>query len=319
MAGFGRPAAERARRLTTRRLAKAPSLLTAYVLHRYDWSESSLILDVFTREQGRLVVAAKGAKRPYSQLRSVLLPFQRLHIAMGRPPKSDTVDSQRADAPTPEVQTLRSAEWAGGAAMLTGAALFSGFYLNELLMKLLARQDAHALLFDAYVQTLPALAMRDDTQVQSALRAFELTLLQQLGVLPDLSLVTLTLEAVQPERRYALLPEAGVAPARPDDASSFAGAALIGVQAALLHGSLAAAQQACASALPDWRAALRGLLHYHLAGQGLRTRRVMVDLQSLVALPVRAAAATGTATLRMSADLRPNAAQPIASADADPT
>ena len=48
--------------------------LQGYVLHRYDWSETSLILDLFTREQGRVAVAAKGAKRPYSQLRSVLLP-----------------------------------------------------------------------------------------------------------------------------------------------------------------------------------------------------------------------------------------------------
>ena len=60
---------------------------SAYVLHRYDWSESSLILDLFTREQGRVAVAAKGAKRPYSQLRAVLLPFQRLHVALGRAPR----------------------------------------------------------------------------------------------------------------------------------------------------------------------------------------------------------------------------------------
>ena len=61
---------------------KAP--LQAYVLHRYDWSESSLILELFTREQGRLAVAAKGAKRPHSQLRSVLLPFQRVNITLTR-------------------------------------------------------------------------------------------------------------------------------------------------------------------------------------------------------------------------------------------
>jgi len=61
----------------------APALQPAYLLHRYDWSESSLILDLFTREQGRVAVAAKGAKRPYSQLRAVLLPFQRLNVAYG--------------------------------------------------------------------------------------------------------------------------------------------------------------------------------------------------------------------------------------------
>ena len=267
--------------MATRRTAKAPSLLTADVLHRYDWSESSLILDVFTREQGRLVVAAKGAKRPYSQLRSALLPFQRVHLSLGRPPKSSATDEQAGEHAARDVQTLRGADWAGGPAMLTGAALFSGFYLNELLMKLLARQDAHPLLFDAYAQTLSSLMGGDDVRVQSALRAFEISLLQQIGVLPDLSLVTLTLEAVDLERRYVLRPEAGIAPASFDDAS-VTGAALVGMQAALLHGSMSALQQACASALPEWRGLLRGLLHYHLGSSVLRTRQVMMGLQSLV-------------------------------------
>ncbi len=280
-------------RVTTRRPAKAPSLLTAYVLHRYDWSESSLILDVYTREQGRLVVAAKGAKRPYSQLRSVLLPFQRLHLSLGRPPKAEMAGSQHADASTREVQTLRGADWAGGAAMLTGAALFSGFYLNELLMKLLARQDAHPLLFDAYAQTLPALSGGDDTQVQSALRAFEITLLRQIGVLPDLTLVTLTLDAVRLDGRYVLRPEAGVTVARPDD-SAVLGATLVGMQAALMHGSLVAAQQACAVALPEWRSLLRGMLHYHLGSSMLRTRQVMLGLQSLAPLPSAVACQLGS-------------------------
>ena len=293
MPGFGRPGAGRVPLLTTRRLAKAPSLLTGYVLHRYDWSESSLILDVYTREQGRLVVAAKGAKRPYSQLRSVLLPFQRLHLSLGRPPKAEAADAKHADAPTREVQTLRGAEWAGGAAMLTGAALFSGFYLNELLMKLLARQDPHPLLFDAYAQTLPALSGGDDSQVQSALRAFEITLLQQIGVLPDLSLVTLTQDAVDPQGRYVLGPEAGVTVAHPDN-TSVSGAALVVMQAALMHGSLTAVQQACAAALPEWRSLLRGLLHYHLGSSVLRTRQVMLGLQSLAPLPTAAAGNLGS-------------------------
>ena len=80
--------------------------------------------------------------------------------------------------------------------MLTGAALFAGFHCNELLMKLLARHDPHPQLFDAYAQTLPALADRDDARVQAALRAFEFVLLKEVGVLPDLSLVTLTQRAV---------------------------------------------------------------------------------------------------------------------------
>ena len=266
--------------MVTRRAPRPSSVLTGYVLHRYDWSESSLILDVLTREQGRLAVVAKGAKRPYSQLRPVLLPFQRLHITLGRVPRAGAEPTE----PASEVQTLRSAEWAGGAAMLTGAALFSGFYLNELLMRLLARSDPHAALFDAYAETLPALVSGpeggDDGAVQAALRAFELLLLREIGVLPDLSLVTLTLQPLDAGAGYQLLPEAGVATAQPGDAQ-LSGRALTTLQAALDHGSLAALQQACAASLAELRPLLRALLHYHLGSSVLRTRQVMQGVQAL--------------------------------------
>ena len=244
------------------------------MLHRYDWSETSVILDLFTREQGRLSVAAKGAKRPYSQLRSVLLPFQKINVNLGRAPKVDLNDLQAS-----EVQNLRSAEWAGGSAMLTGAALFSGFYLNELLMKLMGRHDAQPALFDAYALTLPWLASKDETQVQAALRAFELRLLHELGVLPDLSVSTLTLQAVQIDARYSVLPEAGVGQTRGE--TDVPGSVLIDIEAALQHGSLPALQQACAPSLPELKAVLRGLLHYHLGSLVLRTRQVMQGLQQL--------------------------------------
>lgn len=263
-----------------RRPPRSASVLTAYVLHRHDWSESSLILDVLTREQGRLAVVAKGAKRPYSQLRSVLLPFQRLQMALGRVLR----EGEAQEEPAREVQTLRSAEWAGNAAMLTGAALFSGFYLNELLMRLLARSDPHAFLFDAYAETLPALGgptgAPDDSRVQAALRAFELVLLREMGVLPELSRVTLTLQPVDLETGYQLLPEAGVAQA-PAGSAALSGRQLVQLQAALQHGSLEALQQACALALGGLRPLLRSLLHYHLGSPVLRTRQVMLDVQSL--------------------------------------
>jgi DNA repair protein RecO (recombination protein O) len=257
------------------RAPRAQAPLTAYVLHHYDWSESSLILDLLTREQGRLAVVAKGAKRPHSQMRAVLLPFQRIHVSLGRAPDTEAAA---------EVQTLRGAEWAGGAAMLTGAALFSGFYINELLMKLLARHDPHPALFDAYAETLPMLAdadhAADDANAQAALRAFELTLLRQLGVLPDLSLVTLTQQALLAEARYTLLPEAGVGAARGGEGDVRA-STLIGLEAALAHGSLAALRQASLGALPELKAMLRALLHYHLGSSTLRTRQVMLDVQNL--------------------------------------
>ncbi len=255
--------------------ARLPASLSAYVLHRYDWSESSLILDLFTREQGRLAVAAKGAKRPYSQLRSILLPFQRVNVALGRVPRQ-----AEGDAATAEVQTLRSAEWAGGPAMPGGAALFSGFYINELLMKLTARHDPHPVLFDAYALTIPALASKDDAQVQAALRAFEVVLLKEIGLLPDLSVVTQTQEDVRGPERYGLHAEAGVTVPRGRDAL-LPGHALIGLQAALTHGSVEALRQACMPILPELKTVLRAMLQYHLGTPLLRTRQFMIDVQNL--------------------------------------
>lgn len=246
--------------------SRAAAPQPAYVLHQHDWSESSLILDLFTRGQGRVVAAAKGAKRPYSQLRAVLLPFQRLNVSLGKLPEGA------------EVQNLRHAEWAGGMALPQGAALFSGFYLNELLMRLLPRHDAHPALFDAYAQTLPALA-GDEPTVEAALRAFELVLLRETGSLPDLHLATLTQQPLRADRRYALRGEAGVIESA--DEVALEAAALVGLQAALEHGSLAALQQACTGTLPALKQQLRALLHYHLGSPALRTRQVMRDLQQL--------------------------------------
>ncbi len=257
---------------SARAVTRSSAPLHGFVLHHYMWSESSLILDVFSRESGRLVLVAKGARRPYSQLRSVLLPFQRLLLSLGRAPASDSAS---------EVQNLRGAEWAGGQAMLTGAALFSGLYLNELLMKLLAKSDPHADLFDAYAQTLPHLANPSEAAVQASLRAFELKLLQTLGLLPDLSLVTLTQQTVELDASYTLDPQAGVLIATAADAAAVSGRALVGLQAALQHGSLLALQQACAAHLSELRSALRGLLHYHLGSPHLRTRQLMLDVQAL--------------------------------------
>jgi DNA repair protein RecO (recombination protein O) len=250
--------------------------LAAFVLHRWDWSESSLVLDLLTREQGRIAVAAKGAKRPHSNLRAVLLPFQRIAVTLGRLPEG------AGDA---EVRNLRGAEWAGGPPMLAGAALFSGFYLNELLMKLLPRQDPHAELFDAYALTLETLAQAsDDVAAEGALRAFELRLLRALGLLPDLSVATLTQQPVRATGRYALRADIGVAEPRAGDAG-VAGDTLVRLQAALEHGSLAALQEACAAALPELKNMLRLQLHYHLGSPVLRTRRVMVEAQGLERRP----------------------------------
>lgn len=258
------------------RNARAPHVQQAFVLHHYDWSETSLVLDLLTREQGRMAVVAKGAKRPYSQLRSVLLPFQRLQVGLSKPVRSE-------DEGAPDIVTLRSAEWAGGPPLPSGAALFSAYYLNELLMKFLARQDPHPALFDAYAATLSQLhgGAEDDEQEATALRAFELRLLAEVGLLPDLSLSTTTQRALEAGRAYALLPDSGLVAAA-GDAPALPGPLWIGLQAALLHGSMAALQQACRPALGPLKSQLRALLQHHLGQRPLRTRQVMLDLYKLL-------------------------------------
>jgi DNA repair protein RecO (recombination protein O) len=163
----------------------------------------------------------------------------------------------------------------GGAPLLAAAAMFAGYYLNELLLKLLARQDPHPALFDAYADTLGALAAEGDEA--AALRAFELVLLRETGVLPDLAMATLTAEPLQPAVRYTLNAEAGVRP----DAHGLPGSAWVALEAALAHGSAAALRQAAAPHAAALRAPLRALLHYHLGHTPLRTRQVWQGVQRL--------------------------------------
>ncbi|HYP70978.1 MAG TPA: DNA repair protein RecO, partial [Variovorax sp.] len=190
--------------MATHRVSHEP----AFVLHRYDWSESSLILEVFTRNHGRIALVAKGAKRPSSNFRPVLLPLQPLQLSFG------------GDA---EIRTLKAAEWMGGHVMPTGDALLSGYYLNELLMRLMARDDPHPALFEAYAGVVEVLA-GDHAGAQSAtqsaaLRAFELVLLREIGFLPSLDAQTLTLEPLVSDHSYALAPEAGLREAQDDEAA----------------------------------------------------------------------------------------------------
>jgi len=248
------------------------------VLHQWDWSETSLILDLFTREHGRLAAVAKGAKRPYSQLRPVLMPFQRLLVATSKPKSEEGAD----------ILNLRSAEYAGGGHTLPPARLFTGFYLNELLLKLLARGDAHERLFDAYADTLQSLV---DAEDESALRAFELLLLRETGVLPDLARSTATQAALQPAGGYLLRADTGLVAADGDEAA-LAGATCLALQAALDRDDLPALRRACQRDLPALKAQLRVVLNYHLGSPPLRTRQMMLDLRRLLdAAPVPAAAA----------------------------
>jgi DNA repair protein RecO (recombination protein O) len=270
---------------STSSAAAARLPVPAFVLHRHDWSESSLILELFTRPHGRIAVIAKGAKRPYSQLRSVLLPFQRLLVQA----------SHKKGEEGAEVQLLRSAEWAGGGAMLSGSALLAGFYLNELLLRGLARHDPHPALFDAYAATLPALAgpsaaeadheADPDQRLQAALRSFELLLLHALGLLPELDVVTQTQTPVRGTERYELRAPDGLVPLnahRSAAGEGLAAATLAALQSALQAQDLPALQQATHPALAPLKTQLRHWLHYHLETDRLKTRQVMVEVARLL-------------------------------------
>ena len=249
------------------------------MLHQWSWSETSLILDLFTREHGRIAVVAKGAKRPYSQLRPVLMPFQRL-LVLTTKPKGDS-GSDSGD----HILTLRTAEYAGAGATLPPARLMAGFYLNELLLKLLARGDAHARLFDGYADALLALAAAPVADDESPLRAFELVLLQETGVLPELGRITSTQAPVQPGGHYQLLAETGLVLAPLGDSAVFGanipGAVCLALQAALQQHKLPALRQACQACLPALKTQLRALLAYHLGSPLLRTRQMMLDVRRL--------------------------------------
>ena len=249
--------------MPAKRIADEP----AFVLHRYDWSESSLILELLTRHFGRIAVVAKGAKKPSSNFRPVLLPLQPLHVAFG------------GDA---EIRTLKSAEWVGGQVMPTGEGLLSGYYLNELMMRLLARDDPHPALFDVYASAVRVLAMDDPHTLQPALRAFELLLLREVGFLPSLDMQTATLAPLGSDDRYSLRPEGGLVEAHDADGrGSLTGLQWREIQAALDDPAPFHATLRAAATLGELKTQLRALLHYHCGVATLRTRQLMIDLQSL--------------------------------------
>ncbi|HEU5293743.1 MAG TPA: DNA repair protein RecO [Burkholderiaceae bacterium] len=248
------------------------------MLHSYDWSESSLIVELFTRDAGRVVAAAKGAKRPTSQLRAVLMPFQPVAVQFAR---------SRGDLG--EVRTLRTAEWGGGeATMLQGSDWFSGFYINELLLRMLARDDPQPRLFDAYAATLRSLG-HGEARSEAALRAFELLLLRESGVLPDLGRTTPTQKALSPAGRYVLRSDQGLVEAAAGEAA-IAAETCLALASALersagqppVDDALQALQGACARELPALKTLLRSQLHYHLGGAPLRTRQLVLDTQRLL-------------------------------------
>ncbi|MDO9012749.1 MAG: DNA repair protein RecO [Gallionella sp.] len=229
----------------------------AFVLHSHPFRETSLLLDVYSRQHGRLAIVARGARRPRSALRGVLMNFQPLLLSwFGKG----------------EVRTLHSAEWQGGQPYLQGTALMCGFYLNELLINLLARDDAHEQLFDYYRATLIRLA--HETDHAATLRCFEKHMLQELGYALQLETEAGSGKPVQAEVAYRYAVEHG---AVPDDGDARNGLRVMGktllAMAADDYTDPVAAQQS--------KQLMRMLLNHQLGGKILHTRELIKDLQKL--------------------------------------
>lgn len=172
----------------------SPKGQPAFVLHSYDWSESSSIVELFTAESGRVAVVAKGAKKPSSNFRPVLLPLQAIAV--------------RYKHFSSDLGVLQSARWRGGRVMpADGERLMAGCFVNELMVRLLPRDDPYPALFMAYAQFVELLHSQWESGV--LIRAFELLALQQLGHLPSLQ-VQYNGQALDAQAAYALQPDWGL-------------------------------------------------------------------------------------------------------------
>ena len=228
-----------------------------YVLHTYPYRETSLVVETFTRAHGRVAMIARGAKRPRSALRGSIMAFQPLGLSW----------SGRG-----ELRLLVRAEWQGGQQLLQGRALLCGFYLNELLLKLLPREDAHEQLFLDYQAALTQLAAV--AEAGAVLRRFEKALLRELGYAMALDRDGANGMPIEPERSYAYDPERGPV-------------ALNGVQHAglVLSGRTLLAivhdDYADPAILQQAKALMRLLISHRLAEKPLNSRRIFEELRQL--------------------------------------
>jgi DNA repair protein RecO (recombination protein O) len=225
-----------------------------FVLHAYPFSETSLIVEAFAQDIGRIALLARGARRPRSVLRGVLMAFQPLELSWSG---------------KGEVKTIIRAEWQGGQPLLSGRALFFGYYLNELLLNLLPREDAHARLFSVYAETLRRFA---DGPKESDLRLFELAFLRELGY-------GLTLKCdekgqpIEPTRHYAYEIERGPVCLRGSGGSgtSISGKTLIDLDAGDFSDP---------RSLLEAKQLMRTLIAHYTGGKGLETRKIFLELDS---------------------------------------
>jgi DNA repair protein RecO (recombination protein O) len=226
-----------------------------YVLHTYPYKETSLIVEAFTRRFGRVALLARGARRPRSAMRGVLLSFHSLRLSW----------SGSAD-----LANLMGAEWAGGVLGLGGRGLMCGFYVNELLLRLLPRDDPHESLFDVYARALAGLASQD---VSAVLRSFERRLLVELGYAPLLETDAAS-HPIDPERLYSYEPDRGPVATN----GSRSGQLVVSGRTLL---DVAAGDYARPETRDEARALMRVLIAERLHGQSLHTRSILMELNEL--------------------------------------
>ena len=222
-------------------------LTPGYLLHHRPWRDTSRILEVYTREHGRMTLFARGVRGPTAKLAAVLQPFQPLLLSF----------SGRGEAPA-----LTGAERAHECAALPAPCLLAAFYMNELLLKLTTRHDPLPELFDHYHATLGQL--RGGAPLEPALRLFEKRLLEILGYGLDLTHEQ-SGEALKPRGCYHFRPGAGLTAADPGSPGALRGESLL---------ALAAGQLESAPVLEDARRVLKAALAGCLEGRPLATREV---------------------------------------------
>jgi DNA repair protein RecO (recombination protein O) len=237
----------------------------AYVLHSYPYNETSLIVEAFSRRLGRVALIAKGARRPRSAMRGVLHAFQPLRLTWSG---------------SGELNTLVTAEWQGGMPFLSGFGLMCGFYVNELILRLLPRDDSHENLFDAYAESLGRLGRGDPTA--AVLRGFEKRLLAELGYAMLLDRDADSGAPIDPARHYLYDPERGPIAANggsENPAGGFPGGEMVVRGSTLID--LDRDDFTSGQTQHQARALMRALISQRLHGQTLHTRSVLLELQDL--------------------------------------
>lgn len=226
------------------------SLEPSYILHSRPYSESSALLEVFTRNHGRVGLVARGARGSRSRWKSVLQPFRPMVLSW----------TQRG-----ELGTLTGADQVASPPALSGDTLFCGLYANELLMRFMQRSDPHPGLFDHYRGMLGALA--SGTPPQPVLRVFEYRLLAAAGFGLQLEHEHGSDRAIRADRWYLYEPDAGPLPCDPATAPNrqlVSGGALL----ALKSGEVGE------SHLKELKALMRKLIRHYLGDKPIRSQQL---------------------------------------------